>query len=73
MALRQDKSELVALETPEGVVSRSAPLHFRAEETGGSTRWRPLCPGTLAGLEDRSPEGTKERRAWCTAVYAVLP
>ncbi len=51
-----------ALETPEGVASLSAPLHFQAEETERSARWRLQRPGTLAGLAERSPEGTEERR-----------
>ncbi len=60
-------------ETPEGAVSLSAPLRFWAEETERSARWRPLRPGTLAGLADRSPEGTEKRRAPCDAVYTALP
>ncbi len=70
---RQETADLAALETPEGVASLSAPLRFRAEETERSARWRPLRPGTLAGLADWSPEGTEERRAPCDAVYSALP
>ncbi len=75
MAHRQEKTELAAAETPEGVASISAPLRFRAEETVMCARWRPLRPGTpyVAGLADRSPEGTEERLAPYTAVYAALP
>ncbi len=69
------ESRTSALETPEGVASISAPLHFQAEETEMCARWRSLRPGTpyVAGLADRSPEGTEERRAPCTAVHATLP
>ncbi len=70
---RQETADLAALETPEGVASLSALLSFRVEETERSTRWRPPHPGTLAGLADRSPEGTEERRASCNAVYTALP
>ncbi len=48
----QEMADLAALETPEGVASLPAPLHFCAEETERSARWRPLHPGTLAGLAD---------------------
>ncbi len=70
---RQGTADLAALETPEGVASLPSPLHFWAEETERSARWRPLCPRTLAGLADWSPEGTEERRAPCNAVYTALP
>ncbi len=70
---RQETADLAALKTPEGVASLPAPLHFWAEETERSARWRPLRPGTLAGLADWSPEGTEERRAPCDAVYTALP
>ncbi len=70
---RQETADLAALETPEWVASLPAPLLFRAEETERSARWRPPRPGTLAGLADRSPEGTEERRAPCDAVYTALP
>ncbi len=66
---RQETADLAALKTHEGVASLPAPLHFWAEETERSARWRLLRPGTLAGLADRSPEGTEERRAPCDAVY----
>ncbi len=69
---RQGTADLAALETPEGVASLPSPLHFWAEETERSARWRPLCPRTLAGLADWSPEGTEERRAPCNAVYTAL-
>ncbi len=49
---RQETADLAALETPEGVASLPAPLHFWAEETERRARWRPLRPGTLAGLAD---------------------
>ncbi len=49
---RQETADLAALETPEGVASLPAPLNFWAEETERSARWRPLRPGTLAGLAD---------------------
>ncbi len=70
---RQGTADLAALETPEGVASLPAPLHFWAEETERNARWRPLRPGTLAGLADWSPEGAEERRAPCNAVYTALP
>ncbi len=47
---RQEMTDLAALETPEGVVILPTPLHFWAEETERSAHWRPLRPGTLAGL-----------------------
>ncbi len=53
---RQETANLSALETPEGVASLPAPLHFWAEETERSALRRPLRPGTLAGLADQSPE-----------------
>ncbi len=68
---RQGTAALAALKTPEGVASLSVPLLFQAEKR--SARWRPPRPGTLAGLADRSPEGTEERRAPCDAVYTALP
>ncbi len=52
---QQETAEPAALETAEGMVSLSVPLRFLAEETERSARWRPLRPGTLAGLADRSP------------------
>ncbi len=55
---RQETADLAALESPEGVASLPAPLHFWVEEIERSARWRLLRPGTLAGLADRSPEGT---------------
>ncbi len=64
--------EVEDLETPKGAASLSAPLRFRAEETERYTSWRPLHPGTLAGLADRSPEGTEDRRAMCNVVYPAL-
>ncbi len=70
---RQETADLAAMETPEGVASLPAPLHFWAEETERSARWRPLRPGTLAGLAGGSPEGTEERRAPRNAVYSALP
>ncbi len=70
----QEMADLAALETSKGVTSLPAPLHFWAEETERSARWRPLRPGTLAELPDRSPVGTEERRAPCdAAVYTTLP
>ncbi len=47
-------AEPAALETSEEVVSISVPLHFQAGETERIARWRPLRPGTLAGLAVRS-------------------
>ncbi len=70
---RQGTAALAALETPKGLASLSAPLRFRAEETERCTSWRPLRPGPLAGLADRSPEGTEDRRATCNVVYPALP
>ncbi len=49
---QQETAGLAALETSEGVVNLSIPLLFRAEETERSNRWRPLRPGTMAGLAD---------------------
>ncbi len=69
------QSREIAPETPEGVASISAPLRFRAEETEMCALWRSLRPGTpyMAGLADRSPEGTGARRAPYAAVIAALP
>ncbi len=69
---RQGTATLAALETPKKAANLSAPLHFWVEETERRARWRPLRPGTLAGLADRSPEGTEEKRAPCNAVYTAL-
>ncbi len=55
---RQETADLAAVESPEGVASLPAPLHFWVEEIERSARWRPQHSGTLAGLADRSPEGT---------------
>ncbi len=65
VAYRQETAKLAVLETPEGVASISVPLRFRAEETKMCACWRSLRPGALyvAGLADRSPEGTEEERA----------
>ncbi len=52
---QQEMAEPAALETPEGGVSLSVPLRFWAEETERSAHWRPLRPGTLAGLKHQSP------------------
>ncbi len=49
---RQETADLATLKTPEGVASLPALLHLWAEETERSARWRPLHPGTLAGLAD---------------------
>ncbi len=70
---RQEMADLATIETPVGVTSLPALLHYWAEETERSARWRPLRPGTLAGLADRSPEGTEERWAPYDAVYTALP
>ncbi len=70
---RQETAELDARETPEGVARLSAPLRLRAENTERDTRWRPLRPGTLAGLAKRSPGGAEERRTPCNAVHPALP
>ncbi len=45
-----EAADLAALTTPKGVASVPAPLHFWAEETERSARWRPLRPEALAGL-----------------------
>ncbi len=58
---RQGTSALAALETPKGAASLSATLRFWAEETERSARRKLLRPGTLAGLAERSHEGTEER------------
>ncbi len=69
----QGTAAVAALETLKGEASLSALLRFRAEETERSARWRPLRPGTLARLADRSPEGTEDIRAPCKAVYPLFP
>ncbi len=66
---RQEMADLAALETSEGVASLPTLLLFWSEETERSARWRRLYPGTLAGLADRSPEGTEESWAQCDVVY----
>ncbi len=48
---RQGTADLAALETPEGVASFPAPLHFWAEETERNARWRPLRPGHWQGWQ----------------------
>ncbi len=70
---RQETTEVAAREIPEGVARLSAPLRLRAERTERSTCGRPLHPGTLAGLAERSPEGAEERRTPCNAVHPALP
>ncbi len=70
---RQETTDVAAREIPEGVARLSAPLWFRAERTERSNRGRPLHPGALAGLAERSPEGAEERRTPCNAVHPVLP
>ncbi len=47
------------------IIPVSEHLSFRAEETEMCACRRLLCPGTpdVAGLAERSPEGTEERRA----------
>ena len=72
VADRQGTTVLAALGTSVEIASLLAPLRFRAV-TERSARRRSLRPGTLAGLADRSPEGTEERRAPCNAVYTALP
>ncbi len=70
---RQEATDVAAREIPEGVARLSAPLRFRAERTERGTRGRPLRPGALAGLAERSPEGAEERRTPCNAVHPALP
>ncbi len=70
---RQETTDVAAREIPEGVARLSAPLRFRAERTERSTRGRPLHPGALAELAERSPEGAEERRTLCNAVHPALP
>ncbi len=70
---RQETTDLAAREIPEGVARLSAPLRFRVERTERGTRGRPLRPGTLAGLAERSPEGAEERWTPCNAVHPALP
>ncbi len=62
---RQEMADLAALETPERVASLPDPLHFWAKRLREALAGGPLRPGTLAGLVDRSPEGTEEGRAPC--------
>ncbi len=68
---RQEMADVAALDTPKVLASFPALLHFWVEETERSAPWRQR-PGTLAGLADRSLEGTEERRAPCDAVYTAL-
>ncbi len=70
---RQETTNADAREIPEGVARLSAPQRFRVERTERSTRGRPLHPGALAGLAERSPEGAEERRTPCNAVHPALP
>ncbi len=70
---RQETTDVAAREIPEGVARLSAPLRFWAERTERGTRGRPLRPGALAGLAERSPEGAEERRTLCNAVHPALP
>ncbi len=69
---RQEMAVLAALETPKRW--RASQIRYiygwkRLREAF----WRPLCSGTLAGLADRNPEATEERRAPRDAVYTALP
>ncbi len=70
-----EKSLLEAIQFPCWGRSRleDGPLRFRAERSERSTRGRPLHPGALAGLAERSPEGAEERRTPCNAVHPALP
>ncbi len=73
---QQETAKLAARETPKWVARLSAPLRYRAEETETCTRWRPLRPEAplVAGLAERSPEGTEGRRQTpCNAVHPALP
>ncbi len=70
---RQEATDVAAREIPESVARLSAPLRFRAEGTEKDTRGRPLRPGALAGLAERSQEGAEERRTPCNAVHPALP
>ncbi len=70
---RMETIKVAAREIPEGVTRLSAPLRFRAERTERSTRGRPPCPGTLAGLAERSPGGAEERPTPCYAVHPLFP
>ncbi len=71
---RQEMADLAVLSILLGVASLSGPLRFRAEAERG-TRWRSLCPEAprVAGVTERSPEGTEERRAPYFEVYTDLP
>ncbi len=70
---RMETIKVAAREIPEGVTRLSAPLRFRAERTERSTRGRPPCPGTLAGLAERSPGGAEERPTPCYVVHPLFP
>ncbi len=70
---RQETTDVAAREIPEGVARLSAPLRFREERTERNTGGRPLHPGALAGLAERSPEGAEERRTPSNAVHPALP
>ncbi len=65
---------MVFLNTFLEVESLSGLLHFRGEAER-NTRWRSLCPEApgVAGVTERSPEGTEERRAPYTEVCTALP
>ncbi len=71
---RQGTADLAVLNTFLEVVSLSGLLRFRAEAER-NTRWRPLCPEAprVAGVTERSPEGTEERRAPYNEVCTGLP
>ncbi len=49
---RQDTAELAARETPKGVARLSAMLRSWVDKTERNACWRPLRPGTLAGLAE---------------------
>ncbi len=66
-------TDVAAWEIPEGVARLSTPLRLQAERTERGPRGRPLHPGALAGLAERSPEGAEERRTPCNAVHPALP
>ncbi len=74
MDTRQEMADLSVVRMFLEVARLSGPLRFWAEAKR-RTRWRFLCleAQRMAGVTERSPEGTEERRAPYSEVCTALP
>ncbi len=74
MDTRQETADLSVVRMFLEVASLSGLLHFWAEAKR-RTRWRLLCleAPRMAGVTERSPEGTEERWAAYSEVCTALP